>query len=381
MTIKQMQGKIFVLLNNGDYFYFDATKDQVDQVKQILLKDTYEESEILSVLDPTFGEKVQEIQKAQEFNSSIQKNEVPGFFFKDGKMYHEKLAMLSVPATLANKLVEVKDQPDELQKYVNFWMWVAGMKNAEVRESFFTYISKNNLIVTRQGWVLAVRKAFKITKANQEVIKEFERLRKNKKSTNVQFNYVDGTIVYSVDGKFNLKEEYYKSSTVSTYESSNIGLDGKPAVYTLLKESRLKNDEVDWNPRNECSMGYHLHMGKYRDYSYGDTRLLCAFNPMDVASCPYADGTKFRVAAFTPVKELDIEIKDYQIENEVETLIDDLVKAHKKRLKRVDLSEVSEFENGHTLLKDVPELKFNHIINTICDNVNTDIVKNRYSKV
>lgn len=71
---------------------------------------------------------------------------------------------------------------------------------------------------------------------------------------------------------------------------------------------RMERHEVDDNPNNTCSYGYHVCSQDYIQHFYcrGDHLLLCKVDPADVVAVPVDyDATKMRVAFYEVLKEIE----------------------------------------------------------------------------
>jgi hypothetical protein len=206
-------------------------------------------------------------------------------------------------------------------------------------------------------------------------LREYTRLRKNKKSTNV-------TVYNTLDGYYTIKShegnevigslrQLKEVAGESYFESITSGPNGKMR-YEIGKESRLTIEEVDWSSA-ECSAGLHCHNGKYSDEGYGDTRLACALVPSMVVHCPYNDQSKMRVLALTPVQILT---KDFKMTSEIEEILDVLYEDEIGKLQEMlDTMDFKEY-NKHNLNVNLPD--FQYIVKTIVED---SVVKERYTKL
>jgi hypothetical protein len=103
----------------------------------------------------------------------------------------------------------------------------------------------------------------------------------------------------------------YKSVN-SDYTDKHTGtIDNRPGQ----KPERMKRSEVDDNPRNHCSKGYHVGALGYAGprgwfHSYNDKVLICKVNPADVVSVPDDHSCqKMRCCYYEPVGEFQGELQ------------------------------------------------------------------------
>lgn len=390
MKARYSNGNIFVQFSDGDFVFFECTKEKALQVVEMIEKG-YSKETILETLDPSYERLKLEIEQIKNENqkkevvvNSILKDD--RFYFHEGKLYHTGIP-LSIPMALAEKIQsEIEagntEQVDRLSK---FWAWCSLMRTSEVRESFYRFIQKNNLIITKQGFVIGFRRAFRKESnpgLGEFVTKEYNRLKKNKKGVNINVYQLDNG--YSLTEGIvvgNLKELYLNGSFKDTFESAHRGIHGK-TNYTIGKETRLPDNKVDWDPHNECSSGLHGHLGNYNDYSYGNVRFYFVVNPMDVAAAPYDDGSKFRMAALTPLGVMGEyeNIEDFVLTEEMELIVEKTMQDH---LNRLDNEKILQLEDDlpHTLIQELPLLDYNGFLKSIKQTVNPEIVKKRYNKL
>ena len=300
-NIKYSNNSLFIQFTDGEFIMQECDKDTALQIFNMAQEGADKET-VYAVLDPQFKTLVEEIQVIKQENQlllDLVENVTSDerFYFNNNQLYRQGIP-IPIPKVLAQKIQDciTNKQVEELDKLDKFWAWCARMKTAEVRESFYLYIQKNKLPITKEGWVVSFRRA-EFVGTNKElqefVTQERTRLRNNKKSTSVNVykteedEYTLKAIFIDEDGDEydnelvgNLKELYESFGTMQdVMESSTSGSHGK-AKYQIGVETRLPDEEVDWNPNNECSRGLHGHNGVYQDNGYGDTRFAFVVNPV-----------------------------------------------------------------------------------------------------
>ena len=386
--------------DTGDLYFGNCT---LEQAKHLASNEDLTLEEVMLYLEPAYAKTIEENKESKKTVETLLTDD--RFYYAEGSLYRVGIP-LSIPKHLAEDIaecltniqkanaelddVEAFQWSNSLETLDNFWKWTSLIRTPEIRESFYTFCQKNTMVITPQGMVLGVRKAnHKGTDPElvEFVTKEFLRLRANKKSTNVEvYKLEDDTYstklpnsdYYEVEEMGILKDLYNNLGETDYFESATSGTNGK-VQFRIGQEARLPEDEVDWNPTNECSKGLHGHCGLYNDGGYGNTRFIFAVNPMDIASCPYSDGTKFRMAALTPIVVLNEgeSFKDFKLTSEIGEIIDEMfanqVNNLQEMLKKGDFKEFSK----HKLVK---EFHFTSILSTIVSE-NKELVKNRYVKL
>lgn len=384
MQVNYSSSSITVIFDDGTIFTANCPKEVAVQI--INLENPTPE-EIVCLLYPKSEEIKREVDLIVETNNKI-KVEHPDFYWEENELFRVGIPV-AIPRVLAEQIKSCIDSEstEELAKLDKFWAWTSLIRTAQSRESFYNYVKANKMLITKQGFVVAFRRANRLnsdSKLNQFVKENYERLRKNKKSTNVNvFKDSFGNLSFTNDvGSFlegNLKVMYFDLDTSEGYESVHSGKRGKMKYY-LGKESRLPIEECDFSAA-ECSEGLHVHSGRYHDYSYGDVRLAVVFNPMHVVSAPYSDSSKLRVQALTPLCEIK-EINDFELTPEIEDMIEQLYQDHQQTLQSLIADEGNFAVGGtkHTLLREVPDINLKEMFSNISKVMVPD-VSNRVIKV
>lgn len=300
VNVRYSNGSLFVQFADGDFSLTTCNKEFAQQVVTLINEGASKE-EILIVLNPEFAKLQKEVEQIQQENEKIEHivqsvlND-DRFYLENGRLYRQGIPV-SIPLVLADKIRQTIDEGsvDELNKLDKFWGWTSLIRNADSRESFYSYVEANNIPITKEGFIIPFRRAnFKGTEKNKELVdfvtQEFMRLRKNKKSTNVDVWYYedeDGNMFYSTKEQGecyvigNLKDLYTNLSEHEdfVFESVTANNKGERLKYYIGKETRLNEDEVDWS-NAECSRGIHCSNGGYNFGGYGDTALAVAVNPI-----------------------------------------------------------------------------------------------------
>lgn len=384
MQVNYSSSSITVIFDDGTIFTANCPKEVAVQI--INLENPTPE-EIVCLLYPKSEEIKREVDLIVETNNKI-KVEHPDFYWEENELFRVGIPV-AIPRVLAEQIKSCIDSEstEELAKLDKFWAWTSLIRTAESRESFYNYVKANKMLITKQGFVVAFRRANRLnpdSELNQFVKENYERLRKNKKSTNVNvFKDSFGKLSFTNDvGSFwegNLKELYTNMNSNVGYESVHSGKNGKMKYY-LGEESRLPIEECDFSDA-ECSEGLHVHSGCYHDYAYGDVRLAVVFNPMDTVRSPYRDSSKLRVQALKPLCEIK-EINDFELTPEIEDMIEQLYQDHQQNLQSL-IADESNFAVGgvkHTLLKEVPDINLKQMFSNISKVMVPD-VSNRVIKI
>ena len=377
----------------------------LEQAKHLSQNESLTLEEVRAYLEPDFTKVLEENKKSKQLVETVLTDD--RFYYAEGSLYRVGIP-LSIPKHLAEDIATALEMiqdansnlddvngaywSDELERLDNFWKWTSLIRTPESRESFYTYCQKNTLLITKQGFVVAFRRANHVGRDNsfvKFVTQEYLRLRNNKKSTAVPVYKNNGSNEYTLknytsgfddSGLFTYigilkdlyhslsenEEEHFESVTTSNYT-------GLPAIYRIGKETRLPENEVDWNPKNDCSPGLHTADKSYGFNGFGDTPVAVILNPMDVASC---NGAKIRSQALTFLTVLNKDC-EFELTSEIEEMIDEMFANHTNNLQQMlETGNFQEFSK-HKLVK---ELHFTSILNTIVSE-NKEVVKQRYTKL
>ena len=235
-----------------------VTDDQAQRLDEILLnplvqEDEETELEIKKILVPELEEKLAHNEQVKETVSVILTH--PDFYEMDGKLYHSKVK-LSIPMVLAVKMKENFDNPEELNKLINFWCWVSLNPDAESRENIYQWVKKQNIPILPSGLILTFRRVVKVNGVDyaltEYVNETYLKLRKSKKSTTVN--------VYKNEEGYNLKEgdfvgvlkDLFNAPQEEVYYTSN---HDKTVKYYIGQEVRMAREKVNPNKSNSCSTG------------------------------------------------------------------------------------------------------------------------------
>lgn len=384
--------------DTGDMYFGNCT---LEQARYLASNEDLTLEEVMLYLEPAYAKAIEENKEGQKTIQTLLTDD--RFYYAEGSLYRIGIP-LSIPKHLAIDIAECLTNiqkanaelddvnaaywSDSLETLDNFWKWTSLIRTPESRESFYTYCQKNTLLITKQGFVVAFRRANHVgTDANlvKFVTQEYLRLRNNKKSTSVPvYQDFDGnyTTKLSNEGFDNIKigilkdlynnlgekGDWFESVTRSDY--TNL-----PAVYKIGQETRLPENESDFSD-TECSQGLHFSSGGYNFNGYGDTALAVVVNPMDILRAPYSDHTKARTLALTPVAVLNKDC-EFELTPEIGEMIDEMFANHVNNLQQMlEKGDFKEFSK-HKLVKD---LHFTSILNTIVSE-NKELVKQRYVKL
>lgn len=383
--------------DTGDMYFGNCT---LEQAKTLASNENLALEEVMAYLEPACAKTVEENKQGKEVIQTLITDD--RFYYAEGSLYRVGIP-LSIPKHLAEDIAECLTNiqrantefddvnaaywSDSLETLDNFWKWTSLIRTPESRESFYTYCQKNTLLITKQGFVVAFRRANHVgTDANlvKFVTQEYLRLRNNKKSTSVPvYQDLDGnyTTKLSDEGFDNakvgiLKDLYNNLGEKDWFESVTKSYDTNlPAIYKIGQETRMSEEEADFSSR-ECSKGLHCSSGGYNFNSYGNTALAVVVNPADVIYSPYSDHTKMRVLALTPLCVLNNDC-EFELTPEIGAMIDEMFANHVNNLQEMlEKGDFKEFSK-HKLVKDI---HFTSILNTIV-NENKELVKNRYVKL
>ena len=271
-----------ITFDTGELYMGPCT---LEQAKHLSLDDSLTLDEVRAYLEPEFTKVLEENKESKQLIETVVSDN--RFYYADGSLYRVGIP-LTIPKHLAEDIataiknieeanaglddVNAAYWNDELERLDNFWKWTSLIRVPESRESFYNYCQKNTLLITKQGFVVAFRRANHVGKDNsfaKFVSQEYLRLRSNKKSTSVPVYKNNGSGEYTLrnntsgfddSGLFthvgSLKDLYISlgNNQEEYFESVTRGKDGNPLQYIIGKETRLSEDDADFS-HAECSAG------------------------------------------------------------------------------------------------------------------------------
>ena len=112
----------------------------------------------------------------------------------------------------------------------------------------------------------------------------------------------------TIDGRF----IGYKSVTKDFKDHYTKKIDNSPGAQI----PRFERNQVDDNPNNDCSYGYHIGSKKYASsFHVGSPIIACIVDPADIICVPYADCGKVRVTYYEPIKIIKEELNQSPVYN------------------------------------------------------------------
>jgi hypothetical protein len=186
-----------------------------------------------------------------------------GFWEEDNSVYYKNIKV-SIPQVLAVKMLEASEE--EFQRLIKFWGWLSLNPNPHTREELYSWVDKHGIQLTNGGLMLLYRRVVSVTNSelNWFVKTTYEKLRKQKKSTNISvykdengdytlaqtyIGEVYNTLAYN-DLVGNLKELYVnKPEQVFTDNHT------RTKRYVIGEEARETREEGDENSSVSCSKG------------------------------------------------------------------------------------------------------------------------------
>lgn len=232
-----------------------------------------------------------------------------GFWEQDGSLYYKNIKV-SIPQVLADKFLNADE--DEFNRLVKFWGWLSLNPNPRTRENLYEWVKKNGIQLTNGGLMILYRRVVRVkpeqTKLGKFVKETYDKLRKQKKSTNIgvylydNYHYttnevVDGERCQQIGNLKQLHRELNAPSKVFTDAHT-----GKKCYMIGVeeREPRSAGDESDAT----CSQGIHAGGKGFGFNGFGDTPIAIVVNPVDVLNS-VENQSKIRFCAMTPVAVLN----------------------------------------------------------------------------
>jgi hypothetical protein len=321
------------------------------------------------------------------------------FTLNNGVLYRIGIN-LSVPELLASEFVKayenyinddnfgiiLEDYP-EFKKLDNFWMWLSLNPNEESRNDLFRFLDKHQLAITPEGMILAYRRVYTVSEVNKAVISfvsnqwikvktiwkkkpsDYEVFKKDGEYfiTSKSADKVDyDSHVGNLDSLYNNLEQFGESQFTDAHTRS--------FNYKIGVENRMERHQGNQSNQVSCSKGFHLASPAYSYSGFGDTPVLCVFNPKDALAVPNGEDGKLRVCAFTIVAVLEEEEDGKFLDQSLD--LNDVLGQHYQE----QIDELQKLVSSNTAY----ELKINNILSgvtedtleNILDRAN-DVINNR----
>ena len=186
------------------------------------------------------------------------------FIVVDNNLYLKGIG-LPIPVVLAEKMAKcVKENDPYLRALINFWKWTSLNPDKDSREDIYKWVKKQNIPILDSGLILTFRRVVKVSGSDinydlkEFVDKEYNRLRKSKKSTQVivYSNETENGIEYNTKYGITvgvLKDLYNQQlENCEVYYTDNHTHSEK---YVIGVENRMERSKVDSNKNNACSTG------------------------------------------------------------------------------------------------------------------------------
>lgn len=253
-----------------------------------------------------------------------------GFWEEDGSVYYKNIKV-SIPKVLAVKMLEASEE--EFQRLIKFWGWLSLNPNPRTREHLYDWVDKHGVQLTNGGLMILYRRVVSINPKNTELgkfVKEtYEKLRKQKKSTNV-------SVKVDIDGKYTLamSDGLFDNVVIGNLKQLHLELEMPLQVFTdnhtrtkryvIGEEAREERKEGDENSSVSCSRGLHMSHKDYSFSGFGDTPIAVVVNPCDILAVP-DNGQKIRSCAFTPIAILNKDAEwaeDKEVHNRIDSCYD-----------------------------------------------------------
>ena len=280
-----------------------------------------------------------------------------GFWEEDASVYYKNIKV-SMPQVLAVKMLEASEE--EFQRLIKFWGWLSLNPNPRTRENLYGWVEKNGVQLTNGGLMILYRRVVSLNPKDTELgkfVKEtYEKLRKQKKSTNVnvyQHGEGDYTLIPTyIDEVYNTVNDH---DIVGNLKQLHLELDVPCQVFTdnhtrqeryeIGKESFMSREAGDESDL-QCSKGYHAGSQDFSFSGFGNTPIAIVVNPMDVLNS-VENHYKMRFTRFTPVAILNKDaewINDPEVHNRIDSCYDAAVDRLETLLSQANFEDFKKHE-------------------------------------
>lgn len=237
-----------------------------------------------------------------------------------------------LPETLINVIKEYHENGYPMQAISNFWALLMLNPDKRVRTDLFDFIKTHDFSLTDSGYMvvykavlklnvkeddadttfsefisnkyLHVKKKWKESPKNYVVYKDnVDEFQITKTVTAEKWNETEkdveflGNLAELFDAIFN-NEQKDEETNIPVYTDKH----SRTIRIVLGEPVRMKRNECDGDPKNDCSYGNHCGSTKYVENfaNNGDTILVCLVNPAHVVAVPQYNHSKFRTSEYFP---------------------------------------------------------------------------------
>jgi hypothetical protein len=181
-------------------------------------------------------------------------------FKVDGKkVFRKGFPKVSLPKLLVEQYLNF---PEETIALDNFWRWSLLNPDPQARKDLFSFLKGGRFTITPNGYIVTYRNVAVKNAGNKElhdyVIKEWIRIRKNKKSTKAYFveQYKDGYTISISNTENSLGSVYDLYQSINEI-TETVYTDNYTRTFEIKigEVVRMKREDCDSNPESDCSNG------------------------------------------------------------------------------------------------------------------------------
>lgn len=321
-----------VFMPNGNiYTNTGASKEMLKQVQE-----AFTENEIRLILlgpdqeeEPLKEELKREVETIKnDTEIALALPEIIGtgeFYEKEGGLYLNDIDV-SIPKLLAREIIKAgkNDTSEYYDSLKRFWCWCVLNPDPQAREDLFGFLERGDFKITKNGFFLGYRNVIKKGNSDQKNTKLVEFITskylnikiKQKKSpknfivrklSSGDFEIQKSIYIPDLNGDEiigNLADLYNGLSEMEDNEYTDSHT--RTMKIKLGTAVKMPRGECNSDPKEGCSEGLHVKSRKFGSpYSFGDTAILVAVNPMNVVAVPFYENNKMRVCEYMPLGVLN----------------------------------------------------------------------------
>lgn len=405
-------------IHNKMYKKEFATKEEMLEVYQILANTDEHDSETLDLIK-IFKPEESEQEKQLKIEFEAKKLKAKQFedildFMKDVRdnghqlfeVIENSLYLKGIKATMPDILIRemIKASGDtgeevdveRVSALINFWSLCALNPDPRARFDLFKFLKNHNLRLTDSGNFIAYRTVNVYTSGDAElekfVTQEWLKVKRWKKSPSNYAVFIDDednsyTLKVSKEMVGNLDKLYHNISQIS----GNVYTDAHTGTCRIKIGEPVEMDriEVDPDPMNSCSRGYHLGNQDFMKSNmgyFGKVGIVCLVNPKDVTSVPEYDSGKMRTCRYLPIAVAELDDNGHIIDVDVDVFDLELAQNTQEELEAMSNLSSTELEEYKKHEFIAPEIDYNtvrNILNSVkmsIDEANNKI-KNRVVEI
>jgi hypothetical protein len=383
--------EVYEKLLNGSYADFD----ELTKLFEAPLTEHEKQLEIEFEIKKEESKKLNDI---LDFMKEVKENGHDIFEVFENSLYVKGIR-ISTPELLIREIMkaQTENNTERLSALLNFWKLCALNPDPRARFDLFKFLVNHNLTLTPSGNFVAYRtvNVYKSGDAELEkfVTQEWLKVKRWKKAPahyevyKTSEGYISKSNSSEGTRVGNLDKLYHNISAVAgnVYTDNHTGTCrikiGEPVAMT--------RPEVDPDPTNSCSRGYHLGNESFMRSNmgaFGKVGIVALVNPRHVVSVPEYDSGKMRTCEYLPIAVAELDENGYIKSVDIDVFDLEMAQNTQEELDQMSLlnsTELEEYKKHEFIAMDVDFKLIRNIRESLVMSISVanDKIKNRVVKL